>query len=170
MKHIIWAILLFFFQVLVLNHLQLSALLAPQIYFLFILLLPLRTSHWALLLIGFFTGLLADSFTNTPGMHAFTATAIAYLRYFYIQFSFEQDEIDLPGAAPEFDSKGMGWYMIYLSFFVVLYHLILFFIEWFSGALFLLVFQKAIYSSLLALLLIFIILLLFSKSGKGNVR
>lgn len=170
MKHIIRVILLLFFQVFVLNHLQLSALLAPQIYFLFILLLPLRTPNWALLLIGFFSGLLADTFTNTPGMHAFTATAIAYLRYFYIQFSFEQEEINLPGAEPEMASKGIGWYLIYLLFFVLLYHLILFFIEWSSGAMFFLVLQKAIYSSLLALLLIFILLLLFSKSATANVR
>lgn len=170
MKHIFRAILLLGFQMLVLNNFDFSSLLAPQVYFLFILLLPLNTPHWALMLLGFGSGLLADTFTNTPGMHAFTATFWSFIRYYYIRLSFDKEEIEIPKNEPTFVSKGLNWFLIYLVLFIFGYHLLVFFIEWFSGASFGLVLQKAIYSSAMSLMLILIILLLFIKPERYDGR
>ena len=50
------------------------------LYPIVLLLLPLRTSKIALLFIGFFLGLLIDGFYETPGVHAATCVAIAFIR------------------------------------------------------------------------------------------
>ena len=43
----------------------------PQIYPLFILLLPFETPVWLLLFLGMGMGLTMDTFMNTAGMHSF---------------------------------------------------------------------------------------------------
>jgi rod shape-determining protein MreD len=60
-------------QVLILNQLQVSGYLNPYFYVLFILLLPVSTPQYLVLLLAFLTGFTIDFFTDTPGLHA-TAT------------------------------------------------------------------------------------------------
>ena len=58
-------------QVLVLNHIQFSGFVNPYIYVLFVLLLPMGSPRYVVLLLAFFIGLTIDVFSNSPGIHSF---------------------------------------------------------------------------------------------------
>ena len=52
----------------------------------FVLLLPTRLSRSYLMIIGFFSGLLVDVFTNTPGIHASACVLVMFIRNFWLAF------------------------------------------------------------------------------------
>jgi len=83
--HIIRSLVLVFVQVLVLFEIQEIGGLSIVLYPLFIILLPISIPNWMLVLLGFFTGILVDIFTNTPGVNSFATTTIAFLRPFIFQ-------------------------------------------------------------------------------------
>ena len=69
-------ILVILIQVFVLNNIRFSGFINPYIYILFILMLPVRFPRWLSLILGFITGMIIDSFTNTPGVHTFATVLI----------------------------------------------------------------------------------------------
>ena len=71
-------------QVLVLNYIQFSGYINPYIYVLFVLLLPVSTPRYAVVMLGFFIGLVIDIFSNTAGMHASATTFMAFVRPYVI--------------------------------------------------------------------------------------
>jgi hypothetical protein len=84
-RQVLRAILLFLAQVVVFKPLGLGSGWLWRngdifIYPLIILLLPIRMSRHYVILLGFGTGLLTDLFYQTPGVHAFALTAVAYAR------------------------------------------------------------------------------------------
>jgi len=84
-NNIIRFILLILMQVLVFNHINLGGYLNPSIYVLFILLLPNDIKPSLLLIVGFFTGLTVDFFTNTPespGLNKLGVTG--FFRYAFV--------------------------------------------------------------------------------------
>jgi len=56
------------------------------IYPLFILLIPLKTKRFILLLIAFFLGIVIDMFYDTPGLHTSALVFMAYLRRYILKF------------------------------------------------------------------------------------
>ncbi len=68
------------FQVLVLNHLDLSAYVVPQVFILLLISLPLSWSKVTLVAVAFGLGLLADFFVGTPGIHASGCMWLVLLR------------------------------------------------------------------------------------------
>lgn len=117
-------------QVFVLNNIRFMGYINPYIYFLFFLLLPVRFPRWVLLLLAFAQGLLIDSFTNTPGIHAFAAVFIAYLRHPVILLFTSIEE----GANPEpsFHSFGIAAFIKYIVVMVFFHHALFFVLEIFS--------------------------------------
>ena len=79
-RNIIRFLFLVFIQVLVFNNIQVSGLINPYIYVIFILLLPFETPKWAILGLAFLLGISVDLFTNTPGMHSTATVLMAFLR------------------------------------------------------------------------------------------
>ena len=67
-------------QVLVMNNIQISGLIIPYVYILFILLMPFETPKWLLLINAFLLGLSIDFFSHTLGMHAAASVFIAWIR------------------------------------------------------------------------------------------
>jgi rod shape-determining protein MreD len=116
--------------VFVLNNIRFSGFINPYIYILFILLLPVRFPRWISLLLGFGLGLIIDSFTNTPGVHAFATVLVAYLRKPVINafISVEEGANPLPGLY----SFGVAAFVKYLVTLVVIHHTAFYFLEVFS--------------------------------------
>lgn len=123
-------ILVLLVQVFVLNNIRFSGFINPYIYILFILLLPTRFPRWLSLILGFITGLIIDSFTNTPGIHAFATVLLAYLRNPVIKAftSIEEGVNPVPG----FYGFGVGPFVKYVVTLVLLHHTAFFFLEVFS--------------------------------------
>lgn len=129
----------------------------------FILLLPSRLSRSYLMLIGFFSGLLVDVFTNTPGIHASACVMIMFFRNFW--FSIVND----------------GWkeltnlnivtlkkttFITYLFPLIFIHHFVLFTLENEGLSRLGSLFTKVLFSSAFSFLIIFIICFLMKSNRK----
>ena len=78
MKRLLWCVCLLAVQILLLNRISLLGCATPCIYIILVLLLDSNVSPSQRMLWGFCMGLVADIFTNTPGLQAASLTVLAY--------------------------------------------------------------------------------------------
>ncbi len=120
-------------QVLVFNHVQIIGYATPMVCIYFILLFPLGTPHWQVLLWAFTTGILQDIFSNTPGMNAASLTFIGFIQPLLLKtFSpkdIEDNEKPLPPSA-----KSLDWahFIRYIAITVILQQILFYLLEAFS--------------------------------------
>ncbi len=154
-------------QVLVLNNLNLGGYVNPWLYVLFILILPVETPKWLLLVFGFITGLIMDAFLNTIGMHASATVFLAFLRPIFLRFLAPRDGYE-PGSLPVPSHFGFGWFLKYALVSVTTHHLFLFIVEAFTFENFFVTLWKSILSSLVTIMVI-MIAQLFSSREKRRI-
>ncbi len=115
-------------QILLVRNLVLFDYAFCFIYIACVLLLPNETSLTWLLLIGFATGLVVDTFYNTLGMHAAATVLMAYCRPLIVRA-----QIDVPGLESRIDFSlrelGVGPFFRYVFVLTLIHHSALFFIE-----------------------------------------
>ncbi len=151
-------------QVYVLNKLpHLHRFIIPYLYFLFILWLPFSVSRFALLIIGFITGLTLDYFTMTPGLHTAACVLIAYARPFIINILIPKDPSEFNYNEPS--PRALGWaaYTIYALTLTFLHHAYLTLLEWLQFGKFLDFLIKVAATTGISMLLIFTVELLFPR-------
>lgn len=120
-------ILILVIQILALNYINISGFINPYMYPLLILLLPLNTPKYQLLLAATLIGLTVDIFQETLGMHAFATILIAFLRpYLFKILNPKEQELD---EIMDINYHGFTWFAIYLIVFTVIHHLVFFIIE-----------------------------------------
>ncbi len=129
-KYAIMFMVLVLVQVLFLNQVQFSGFVNPYLYILFIILLPLKSPRYVLLVGAFLLGLCVDVFSNTLGIHAFASVFVSYFRPLIIRMitSREEDMADYPGLK----QNGFTWFLYYTSLMVFIHHTVLFYVEVFS--------------------------------------
>ena len=152
-KIILRFIILVLVQILIFNNIELSGYINPYIYILFILLLPLDTPGWLLLLLGFLLGISIDIFSDTPGMHTITTTLTAFLRPFVLDIIAPRDGYET-GANPRISNYGFLWFLRYAGILTVIHHFVLFYIEIFHFGGFFPTLFRVILSSAVTLLII----------------
>ncbi len=150
-------------QVLILNNIDLSGFVTPYLYILAILLLPFETPKWLLLFIAFFSGLIIDVFSDTLGLHTFSAVLIAYLRPFVISRIDTQKETLSGVYTPLNNNFGLEWFIKYVSVLTVIYHIAFEFIEAFSFSGFIFTLLKAILSAVFTIILMLVTRVLIIK-------
>jgi len=128
LKLIFLFLLLLLVQVFILNHIHFRGYINPQIYILFILILPARIPGYALLLTAFFTGLVMDLFTDSLAIHTASTLFAAFCRPAVLRLvtagSKQDSETD-----PSFGSIGGLSLSIYSGIIIILHHSMLFFLE-----------------------------------------
>ena len=152
-RNIIRFAILIFVQIMVLNNIQISGHIIPNVYILFILLLPFETPGWLLLLSGFALGLSVDMFTNTIGMHTAATVFMAFLRLYILQVIAPRDGYET-GTFPRIYYYGFEWFLKYTLILVFAHHFILFYIEVFRFSEFFSTLLRVLLSSLLSVILI----------------
>lgn len=126
-RNLVYFIVFVLIQVLFLNHIYFLRLATPFLYVYFLLKLPHGIPRTRMLFIAFFTGLVIDAFTNTPGMHAAACTLVGFTREPLIRFFTGKD---LPeGVYPSFRTLGYGGFFRFTLAVVTIHHLVLFGIE-----------------------------------------
>lgn len=150
-KNSIRWILLILIQVGLLNNIGLWGLINPFIYIFFVLMLPIATPRSLLMLLAFGTGLVIDVASNTGGLHAMSATLIAFLRPWWIKMIFEKSKyIDIKNF--KIEETDTTSFILYSSLLIFIHHSLLYFVEAADISLFLYSFGKSIANSSLALL------------------
>lgn len=141
-------------QVLICNHIFIFNVAIPVIFIYMIIRLPMNMSVNNVLTIAFFSGLIVDIFSDTPGVNAMACTLTAMIRrpilYSYIPKDDRTKEI-----MPSISSLGMVVYSKYLLTFTLIYCVLIFSIEYFSFA----NLQEIIIMSLSSSVLSFLLLL-----------
>jgi rod shape-determining protein MreD len=156
-------VLLLLLQLFLFNNIQFSGYVNPYVYILFILLLPVEIPAWLLLIISFFTGLVIDLMTGTPGMHT-SATVLAGFARPYILRLISPREGYETGSGPSMFVYGFKWFLLYTIFIVLIHHILLFYLEVFRLSDFFNTFLRVLLSSLFSI--IFILLLEYIRRGK----
>jgi len=151
-KYAVMFISLVLIQVLIFNQVQFSGFLNPYVYILFIILLPLSTPRYAVLILGFFLGLVIDIFSNSLGIHSAATVFIAYLRPLIIRVisNREDDKNDYPGL----HQNKLTWFISYVTIMVLLHHITLFYLEVYTFANFFNTLYRVILSSLFSIIII----------------
>lgn len=164
-RHIISFILFVLIQVLVVSQIQIGWVINPFIYIAFVLLLPLETPAWLLLLSGFTMGLTIDAFSDTPGMHAAATVLLAYLRPSVHSIMIPRDTFQ-PGTQPNVAMFGFPWFLKYVILMTLIHHTALFLLEAFSVHHIWVVLIKALASTVVSILLILLVQLFSLGSRK----
>jgi rod shape-determining protein MreD len=161
-KNIIRFILLVLLQVFIFNKIYLGGFINPYIYLLFIILLPFETPWWLLLLSSFGIGLSVDIFTGSMGMHAATATLIAYLRPSIIRIILPKLDSTLT-VYPGIGFMGFPTFTLYTFILVFIHHFAFFVLEALSFSDFPYTLLRITLSTLVSAITIIILELIFRK-------
>ena len=124
-------VVLVLLQCLILNRVMLGGYINPMLYVLFIILLPMDTPKWLVLLLGLFTGLSIDMFTDTLGMHAAACVAMAYCRSYLLEIIAPREGYENEQSFSIY-SINPTWFLTYSGILIFVHHLVLFYIEAFN--------------------------------------
>jgi len=150
-------LLRFFFlillQVLILNNINLGGFINPYLYVLFVLMLPMETPGWLVLLSAFFLGLGIDIFMQTLGIHSASTVFMAYCRRYVLRLLSPRDGYDF-GLQPSIRDMGFTWYFSFAGILILLHHCLLFFLEVFRFSEFFATLGRTVMSTFFTLLLV----------------
>ena len=151
-KYAVMFISLVLVQVLIFNQVQFSGFFNPYVYVLFIILLPLSTPRYAVLILAFLLGLTIDIFSNSLGVHSAATVFAAYIRPLIIRIisNREDDKSDYPGL----NQNKLIWFINYVLLMVLFHHTALFYLEVYTFANFLNTLYRVILSSLFSIIII----------------
>lgn len=158
-------LLLLAIDIFLVSRLEIGIYFVPHIYFLSLLMLPVRSTKAVLLFFGFFSGLVMDIFMNTGGLHAAASTMMAFIRIFTLRFYLAPEDED-NNIAPGLYTLGTRKYLIYASVLILIHQLTFFSLEVFKTDSILLIIEKTLASSVLNILLLVCIQMLFMKPAK----
>ncbi len=146
-------VILILLQVFVFDNIRLGGYMNPNIYVLFILLLPFNISGWVLLSSSFFLGFFTDIFYNTMGMHSAACVLMAFLRPFALKIYSPKDGYE-SGVQPGIKYYGLSWFLKYSVSLIFVHHFFLFTLEVFRLDEFHHTFLRIILSSVLTIVII----------------
>ena len=152
LKYTVMFVSLVLVQVLIFNQVQFGGFFNPYVYILFVILLPLSTPRYLVLILAFALGFIIDVFSNSLGVHSAATVFIAYLRPLIIRVisNREDDKSDYPGL----HQNKLIWFVSYVVFMVLLHHLLLFYLEVYTFANFLNTLFSVILSSVFSIIVI----------------
>ena len=129
--YIFFFIFLVLLQATVLNDIALFGYATPLLYICLILKLPsLMKTNWVMT-VAFFMGLAVDIFSNTPGMNAFAATTMAFMRKSVMTLVLPRSD-DAVSVIPSMTTFGVEHFIGYTFFTVFPFCLVLFVVDAFT--------------------------------------
>jgi rod shape-determining protein MreD len=119
---------------------------------LFIITLPSSVTREVTLIAAFLMGFIIDMFSGTPGFNAFATVLIAYIKPFFQKAFGPREEHEL--LIPSFKTYGIGMFLQYAGYLVLIHHFMFFLIE--AGSIFKFesILIKTLCSSIFTMLLI----------------
>lgn len=129
MTNLLRFLALVFIQVLILKDINIGGqsfnYVNIIIYPLFLILLPLRTPHSVLVLLGFLLGIFIDAFYDTYGVHASAAVFSGFIRPYILALFAPAGGYNI-NYSPTKRRFGLNWFLVYCSAMLLL-HLFFYF-------------------------------------------
>lgn len=129
----------------------------------FILLLPYGLSRTQTMVISFFSGLIIDVFSNTPGIHASACVFIAFAKDYWYQIVTGNADDDVYLNWNDLGIWGSLRYLLPLTFF---HHSIIFTIENGGFSAFGFLFSKILLSSIYSFMVVFALVFLTAPRAR----
>ena len=149
-------------QGLVLNNLAITPLVAPMVYIVLLIFLPIETSQWKMLGAGLALGVVMDVMMGTVGLNLLSTLPIAYFRRMLLFSSTGLSSISTEEGIPSPKRLGVRFHN-YVVLVVVLHSLIFYTCESLSFSNFGVLVLRIVCSTVISLVLDYILILLFSK-------
>lgn len=125
-----WLFILLLFQILVCNQVHWFGYATPVIYVYMLCIQPLNTSRSAWLLWGFVVGLLADFFSETPGLGTASMVFTSFFAPMLLHLFTPKDSIE--DMVPGFRTLGVWNYTWYVVLLVALHQAVFLLLEFLS--------------------------------------
>ena len=122
LRGFIYFVVFVLIQVLILNNIHFLRIATPFLYLYFIIKMPVGSSRTQVVFFSFIAGVVIDTFSNTPGMHA-AACTLADLALLQLEAAMAE------GIYPSYKTFGFGGFFRYVLSFVLIQHTTLFVIE-----------------------------------------
>lgn len=151
-----------FVQVFVLNNLSISPLVAPMVYVVILLMMPIEFSQWKMLGAGLLLGVLMDLTMGTAGLNTLVTLPIAFFRRPLLYALTGLSPMSKEEGIPTIKRLGVRFHR-YFAIVIVLHSLLFYFAEWLSFDNFGTLLLRILCSTLCSLLLDYIIIMLFMK-------
>lgn len=153
--------ILILFQGLILNQVTLlGGQMLPMLYVLAILMLPIETPVWLVLIVSFLTGACIDVFSNTLGMHISASLLLGFLRWPVLRLLAPREGYEI-GVQPRIDALGLTWFISYAGILILIHHFWLFYLEIFRLSQFFSTLMRVLLSTGFTLLLAVLVQYLF---------
>ena len=156
-------ILLLLLQVLLLNNINFLGYINPYLYVMFLILYPFNANQTLFLFLAFLLGLGVDIFEDSGGINAAACLVVAYIRPVLLRFSFG---VSYDYQTIRFSNTQLGSRISYVALLVFIHHFVLFLLEFFNFAHFLLLLKKTFFSGLFTIILVFLSLSLFNRKTR----
>lgn len=123
-------LLVIFLQVFVFNHIILWGYAIPLLGVMILFHTPLNAGRIVNMLLAFFTGLVLDAFSNSPGVAAGAMTFTAFVQYSLLHAIVPKDAVE--DAVPSMKLLGKYNYVFYIAILMAVHHFMYFLLEAFS--------------------------------------
>ena len=117
-------------QVFVFNHIILWDYAVPLLGVMVLLRTPLDAGRISNMLLAFFSGLVLDAFSNSPGVAAGAMTFTAFVQYSLLHAIVPKDAVE--DAVPSMKLLGKYNYVFYIAILMAVHHFMYFLLEAFS--------------------------------------
>lgn len=151
-----------FVQVFVLNNLSISPLVAPMVYIVLLLLMPIESSQWKMLGVGLLLGLVMDVTMGTAGLNTIVTLPIALARHRLLYLFAGLSPMSKEEGIPSIKRLGIRFHR-YFIIMVALHSVLFYLVEWLSFDNFGTLVLRIVCSTLASLLLDYIIVMLLMK-------
>ena len=160
--YIMLTLVVLFVQVIVLNNLSVSPLVAPMVYIVLILLMPIDSSQWKMLGAGLLLGVLMDITMGTAGLNTLVTLPIAFFRRPLLFSLGGLSSMSKEEGIPSVKRLGLRFHR-YFIIMIVIHSILFYFVEWLSFDNFGTLVLRILCSTLCSLVLDYIIISLFMK-------
>lgn len=130
LQRLLWLVTLVAAQMMVFNHVHIMGYATPMPYVYLLLLFPLGTQRWTILLWGFCCGLLCDVISLTAGVGAAAMTAAAFIQPPWLQLMAPKDAVEDMQAS--FSAMGFRPYVRYAAVGTFVFTLVYFLVQSFN--------------------------------------
>ena len=151
-----------FVQVFVLNNLSISPLVAPMVYIVLIILMPIESSQWKMLGVGLLLGCLMDLTMGTMGLNTLVTLPLAFFRRPLLHAFAGLSSISKEEGIPSVKRLGLRFHR-YVIAMIVIHSVLFYFVEWLSFDNFGILLLRIVCSTLCSLVLDYIIIMLLMK-------
>ncbi len=124
-------LILVLLQTLIIKNIALGTYFVPLPYIMFLLMLPFETMPLLVLVLSFVIGITVDVFYDSQGIHASACVVLGFARFYSLKLLSPREGYEIT-MKPTVQMMGNAWFLYYALPLILTHHLFFFFLEEFG--------------------------------------